>query len=70
MLQLRHVRGRELTCSSIEVRQLVDHLSEQAREVASEISMGRTPIAFAMWMARLTLAFTISIALAQKVGRL
>jgi len=48
-------------------RQLVDHLSEQAREVASEASMERTPRALAMWMAGLTLAFAISIALAQKV---
>ncbi|MCI83251.1 hypothetical protein A2U01_0104526, partial [Trifolium medium] len=32
-------------------RQLVDHLSEQAREVAGEASMERTPRALAMWMA-------------------
>lgn len=57
----------EPASSSAEVRQLVDHLSEQAREVASEASMERTPRALAMWMAGLTLAFAISIALAQKV---
>ncbi|KAL5066616.1 hypothetical protein RYX36_017503 [Vicia faba] len=56
----------EPASSSAEVRQLVDHLSEQAREVASEASMERTPRALAMWMAGLTLAFAISIALAQK----
>ena len=55
----------EPASSSAEVRQLVDHLSEQAREVASEASMERTPRALAMWMAGLTLAFAISIALAQ-----
>ena len=33
----------EPASSSAEVRQLVDHLSEQAREVASEASMERTP---------------------------
>lgn len=58
----------EPASSSAEVRQLVDHLSEQAREVASEASMERTPRALAMWMAGLTLAFAISIALAQKFG--
>jgi len=60
-------RKRIPASSSAEVRQLVDHLSEQTREVASEASMERTPRALAMWMAGLTLAFTISIALAQKV---
>ncbi|KAK8539697.1 hypothetical protein V6N13_072329 [Hibiscus sabdariffa] len=59
----------EPASSSAEVRQLVDHLSEQAREVASEASMERTPRALAMWMAGLTLAFAISIALAQKAAK-
>ncbi|KAK8704905.1 hypothetical protein V6N13_048517 [Hibiscus sabdariffa] len=59
----------ELASSSAEVRQLVDHLSEQAREVSSEASMERTPRALAMWVAGLTLAFAISIALAQKATK-
>lgn len=40
----------EPSSSSAEVRQLVDHLSEQARGVASEASMERTPRALAMWI--------------------
>jgi len=62
------IQIEESTSSSVEVRQLVDHLSEQAKEVANEVEWKELPLrALAMWMAGLTLAFTISIVLAQKV---